>query len=332
MLAREALAIPSLRVLLAGRDFGAARKACRLLDDRGRCEPFRLDLDDREAVRRAAAGCFAIVCAAGPFQKLDRMLPRLVREAGAHWLDIADDESWVLSLLQDQDSDGAPRPSAPAILPGLSTVPTLSGALVRWCLQKVPAIAAPRARIVLWIGNRNRKGAAAIASALRSGFRRPVTVRLPVGDFQAWLFRSPDRELLARDPGIEAEFRVGFEWSITNRLAARLQAVPDGLLQPLAECLAILSAPLCRLGSDAACLQAEILDGRGRRSIAAPFIARGQRLAVLPAAIALESLAAGDPGLRGMVVPGAWMAPQDWIDRLRRRGIGFAFEAETGEA
>src|SRR6185436_17593610 len=37
-------------------------------------------------------GAFAVACTAGPFQQLDRAMVRTCVDAGAHWLDIADDE------------------------------------------------------------------------------------------------------------------------------------------------------------------------------------------------------------------------------------------------
>jgi hypothetical protein len=73
----------------------------------------------------------------------------------------------------------------------------------------------------------------AIASALSSGFREPVTVRLPIGEGRTFLLGSPDRELLRRGPGIEAEFRVAFEWSLTSLLVSRLQDLPKGFLRPI---------------------------------------------------------------------------------------------------
>ena len=320
LLARELSAVHAVRLVIAGRDGRAAERLCKSLDP-GRCEPLALDLSDPRAFTRAASGCFAVVCAAGPFQLLSRDLPRLAAEAGAHWLDIADDEGWVVPILDDGDLGARARESGVAVLPGLSTVPALSGALARRSLEHAPA--AERVRIVLWIGNRNLRGAGAIASALASGFRDPVAVRLPGGECRAYRFRSPDWELLRRDPGIEAEFRVAFEWGVNGWAVARLQGLPAGFLEPLSRWIAALAAPFGWFGSDAGCLQAEALDARGERRASAALLSRGQRIAILPAAIALESLLSGERAPRGVLGPGAWMSPGDWIAGVEARGLEF---------
>jgi hypothetical protein len=156
-----------------------------------------------------------------------------------------------------------------------------------------------------------------------------VTVRLPAGERRAWLFRSPDSELLRRDPGIEAEFRVAFEWRISNWMMANLQGIPDRCVSPLAAGLSLLSAPLSRLGSDEGCLQAEVLDAGGGSLAAAVFLSHGQRLAILPAAIALATLCSEKRAVAGVLGPGAWLSPEDWIDRVRGRGIQFLGRTES---
>jgi short subunit dehydrogenase-like uncharacterized protein len=320
LLAREILTTASVKLILAGRDREALTRACRFLDAEGRTEARVLDLADPESFARSAAGCFAVVCAAGPFQAVDRGLPRLAVAAGAHWLDIGDDPGWVLSLLEDETLDAAASGAGIAVMPGASTVPGLSGVLARWCRARAPRAAL--ARIVLWIGNRNRKGAAAIASALNSGFADPMFVRLPVGRFRAWRFRSPDETLFPRDLGLTAEFRVAFEWGISSRLVAALQGV--GSADRLSRWLSRLSAPVSFFGSDAGCLQVELFDPEGSPAATASVTGKGQRMAVLPAALALEALLSGELRDRGCVTPAAWLPPEEWIARLGSRGMAFA--------
>jgi short subunit dehydrogenase-like uncharacterized protein len=320
LLAREILATASVTLILAGRDREALTRACRSLDGAGPTQARVLDLADPESFSRAAAGCFAVICAAGPFQTLDRGLPRLAVAAGAHWLDIGDDRGWILSLLENEALDAAARGAGTAVLPGVSTVPGLSGVLARWCRARAPR--AVRARVVLWIGNRNRKGAAAIASALDSGFADPVFVRLPVGRVRAWRFRSADEALLARDLGLTAEFRVAFEWGLSSLLVASLQGV--GSAERLSRWLSRLSAPTSVFGSDAGCLQVEVFDAEESPAASASLTGKGQRMAVVPAALAIEALLSGELSDRGCVNPAAWLPPEEWITRLGRRGMEFA--------
>ncbi len=103
-------------------------------------------------------GAYAVACAAGPFQKLDRGMVREAVEAGAHWLDIADDAGWFFDLLDDAALNEAAINRGVAVIPGLSSLPTISGALVR-------KLGAKKVAITLEINNANRKGAAAMASA-----------------------------------------------------------------------------------------------------------------------------------------------------------------------
>jgi NAD(P)-dependent dehydrogenase (short-subunit alcohol dehydrogenase family) len=211
LLARELLKTTSVDLILAGRGLSAVVAACRELDQPDRTFAMALDLGDPESLTRAARGCVAVACAAGPFQELPSELPTAVVRAGGHWVDISDDEGWVVPLLDDTTLDAAARDAGLAVIPGLSTVPALSGALARWCRERLQG--AERARVTLFIGNQNARGAGAIASAMASGFGRPTRVDLPFGRRLAYLGHSPDTELLRRDLGLDAEFRVVLEWA-----------------------------------------------------------------------------------------------------------------------
>jgi hypothetical protein len=143
-----------------------------------------LDLRDVAAVARAAKGAYAFACTAGPFQSLDRAIVRAVVDAGAHWLDIADDAGWFFDLLDDRSLDTLARERGVVVMPGLSSLPAISGALAR-------LHPAPQTTITLYIGNDNAKGAGAIASGAA--------------------LHTPDRELLRRELGIDATARTRFE-------------------------------------------------------------------------------------------------------------------------
>src|SRR3954447_17339703 len=89
------------------------------------------DMRDPDSIARIARGAFAVLCAAGPFQSFD---PRCVRAAvgeGAHWLDIGDDPHWFFSLLDNAELDALARSQHVAVVPGLSSLPAISCALVR---------------------------------------------------------------------------------------------------------------------------------------------------------------------------------------------------------
>jgi hypothetical protein len=208
-------------------------------------------------------GAFAVACAAGPFQQLDRGLVRTTVDAGAHWLDIADDETWFFDLLDDAALDALARERGVAVISGLSTLPALSGALVR------RLGAPPRVSLTLFIGNNNRKGVAAIASAAQSG---------------SGALRTPDRELLRRELGIDVEAFVKFEMPIAAPLLRFLGRAPR---------LAAAIAKPFRFGTRGGYVEARV----GERS--ARVSGRDQRLAILPLVFALAHL----ENLRGCHAP-----------------------------
>jgi hypothetical protein len=156
-----------------------------------------LDLRDVQAVASAARGAFAFACCAGPFQTLDPAIVRAVVGEGAHWLDIADDRRWFFDLLDDRALDAIARERGVVVMPGLSSLPAISGALAK-------LHPAPHTTITLFIGNDNRKGASAIASGAA--------------------LDSPDRELLRRELGIDAVARTEFELP-GAKLAMRVMSV-----------------------------------------------------------------------------------------------------------
>jgi hypothetical protein len=321
VLAHELLRTTSVELILAGRGLSAAIAACRELGAPDRTSAIALDLGDRESLTRAARGRVAVACAAGPFQELSRELPMAAVRAAAHWLDIGDHEGWVVPVLDDATLDAAARDAGSAVIPGLSTVPALSGALARWGCERLPG--ADRARITLFIGNRNVKGAGAIASAMSNGFRRPTRVDLPFGRRIAYVGRSPDTELLRRDLGLDAEFRVVLEWAPAGLLVFGLGPVWSRLgarsRSRGARILATISRPFGRFGSEGGCLQVDLWDGKRRLSVTA--LSDDQRLGILPCAMALQRLLEGDLPERGVLHPAAWLSPRTGIGELVARGV-----------
>jgi hypothetical protein len=209
-----------------------------------------LDLSDAGAVQRFARGAYAFECAAGPFQALDRSIVRAVVAAGAHWLDIADDERWFFDLLDDRALDALARERGVAVIPGLSSLPAISGALAR---RVMPA---EHLTITLFIGNNNRKGAAAIASGSR--------------------LHSPDRELLRRELGVDAVARARFEMPGARLAMNALRVLP---LRARVRVAKLLSRLLPRFGSEG-----------GYVEVNGVRVAMTQRTAILPLVYALKHL------------------------------------------
>jgi len=329
LLAQELLASLPVQVVIAGRDLRRATRAARALG--AGAEPLALDLQDLASVASAATGCFAVVCAAGPFQGLPLGLPATVARVGVHWLDISDHPGWVLPLLADTALHRQAAAADAVVIPGLSTVPALSGALVRWARGKV---ASPRrARVTLFIGNRNARGTASIASALWSGWHDPVRVELPVGDRVAFRSHIPAVTRMDDRRRLAVEFRVALEWRIVQEFVSIAQyfsrrAGTAGKLR-LARWLGLVAAPLGRVGSDTGCLKVEVWSASGEM-VSAVLMGGEQRMAVLPCLLALEALHRGELKARGCLQPDAWLAPDAWMERLQARGLVFHSEVPRG--
>jgi hypothetical protein len=232
-----------------------------------------LDLGDVDSVARVASGALAIACTAGPFQSLDRRIVRACVDAGAHWLDITDDAGWFFGLLDDPELDALARERGVAVLPGLSTLPAISGALLRRLLP------AQRVTVTLTIHNRNRKGPAAIASA-------------------AERFHPPDRALFRRELGVDAEARVAFEMPGVGAILRVLGALPSAQRLRAARLLSRLASPF-RLGRPGGSVEVRTDDGRVAR-----VEGNDQRLAILPLVYALEHL----DGITGVHAPSIFNA------------------------
>lgn len=217
-----------------------------------------LDLRDVDAVGRAARDAFAFVCAAGPFQQLDRRIVRAVVESGAHWLDIADDERWFFDLIDDAQLDAVARERGVVVMPGLSTLPAISCALVRIMERRRSG----RVTITLFIGNDNAKGAAAISSGAA--------------------LQTPDRELLRRQ-GIDAVVRTRFEMPGVPLAMRVLAMLPIQLRTRVAKLISRISK-LARFGTRGGYV--EVRDGDAVERVNGA----DQRLAILPVVFALRHL------------------------------------------
>lgn len=322
LLAAELLRTTPAEIVVAGRDLAKATRACRDLDRswQGRVEPMAIDLARSGELRRAAEECVAVACTAGPFQGLSAGIVDEVLGAGAHWVDIADATDWVLGILEDSELGERARAAGVTVGTGLSTLPALSGTLTGALLERVPR--ARTARVVLSIGNRNRKGAAAIASALVSGVRDPSRVETPLGPRLAYRIDAPDERLLANEQ-LEVTCWVALESPIARRvvvLARSRSAERDPSdVMGRARFLSRISS-LWSHGTRGGCVHVELRDERGSGAAAA-FVGSDQRMAILPAAIVVQRVAEASAQLRGVIRPTDWMSTADWIAELRRREV-----------
>lgn len=300
----RALEVAGLDVRIAGRDPARARVVA--------------DVNDPGDCARAVAGAAVAVNCAGPFSKTSFALPEACLGAGVHYVDIADDRGYFAQL-RELSSRFAERGLTAAV--GCSSLPGISGALA--CLLAPRLSGVTRARVVLFIGNANPKGQAAVASARRQlakGLRGRVRVDLPApfGRRAVYDWESPEIDLFPALLGVRSvEVKVGFE--------SRLGTVAFAILARLPFLLAAF-LPVARVfsrhGHSGGVVHVELEDQGGRPATASLGGPRdGQRMAALPAAFVAQALALGRTVPRGTVTAYQALGAAELVDRLVAEGF-----------
>lgn len=206
------LAADGWQVLVAGRDLARATTACAGTPG---LAPLAFDRDrDLHAVV-AQHRPFAVVDAAGPFQGAGYDVARACIAERCHYLDIADGRAFVAGI---GALDAAAREAGVAAIAGASSVPALSGAVVRALTHDLTDLRA--IDIAISASNRATAGVA-VSRAIFSYLGRPLPL---------WRHRRTETghgwQELRR-----ADFHVAGEPSLKGRLIA-LADVPDLTLLP----------------------------------------------------------------------------------------------------
>lgn len=220
-------------VLVGGRSLAKAEAFCA---GRPRLTPIALDRDRDLTQVLAAYHPDILVDAAGPFQGLDYAVPRACITAGTHYLDIADARDFVTGI---GALDQAARAAGVAVISGASSVPALSGAVVRMLADGMEDVRA--VEMAISASNRATAGPS-VAAAILGYVGKPFGIwrgqRKTVGHGWQEMRRErfevsgippldgrlvaladiPDLDLLPeRLPGRPAvSFRAGTELSIQN--------------------------------------------------------------------------------------------------------------------
>ena len=227
------LAEAGYEVIVAGRVLAKAEAFCA---DDPRLTPARVDRADI-AAGLARYRPAVVVDASGPFQAMDLGVPRAAIAAGVHYCDIADSTDFVCAIT---GLDEAARIAELIVLSGASSVPALSGAVVRDLAADFDDIT--KVEMAISASNRATAGgsvAAAIVGQVGLPFRlwrgrRIDTVHgwqemrrqdfcvpdhSPISRRTVALTDVPDVALLPdRLPGKPAvEFRAGGELTFQNR-------------------------------------------------------------------------------------------------------------------
>ncbi len=198
-------------VLVAGRDRARAHAFC---SDEPLLVPTEMDrsgivaaLDkDRPAI---------VVDASGPFQAMDYRVPQACIDAGVHYLDIADGRDFVCGI---GILDAAAQAAGVTVVSGASSVPALSGAVVRHLVTDMTRVSA--VEMVISASNSAAAGPAVAASILSQ-----VGQPLKIWQSKRWLRRFGWQGLR------KERFKLTGQTGIENRLVG-LVDVPDLALLP----------------------------------------------------------------------------------------------------
>jgi hypothetical protein len=327
----RALAAAGLAVRIAGRDGEAAERFAAGLAGSGN-HGIRADADDAPSCARALAGARVAVHCAGPFAARSLALPEACLAAGVHHVDLADDRRWFRRLAT---LDGRFREQGLAAVAGASSLPGISGALAIAAARQLPAV--ERARVTLFIGNRNPKGEAAVRAARFQlgkpflapqgellGFRGREVVRLPppFGRRTVSDWESPELDLFPPLLGASAvRVKVGFEALFATLALAGLARLGPRLGATLLAGLTPLARRLSFFGHSGGFVQVELWAPSGARAVEAlGGAADGQPMAALPAALVAADLASGAIAGRGLTTAYEALGADTLLRRLAAAG------------
>lgn len=260
---------PDIALTIAARNRAAVDALARELGVAGLAFDWRRDLN-----RTLGEGNYDLVVhAAGPFQGQDHAVAELCIGHGVHYLDLADDASFVRGI--DRLNEAALRANV-LVCSGASTAPAITGAVVEEALR-----AGPVERIAFGImpGNDAPRGPALVAAIL-GGAGRPIAdqpgrhvwgglrrMKLP-GLGRRWVAACdlPEPALFARRFGIRDTYAgAGMElsllhvglWSLSWLVRGRMVRS----LAPAAPLLARVADGLRPFGTDRGGLRMELLAG-----------------------------------------------------------------------
>jgi len=267
----------------------------------------------RPSRRRQRSSCsealrdhhIAVHCA-GPFSNQSAVLIEACWQAGCHYVDIADDRKYLARV---RGYGKIFRENQLSAVYGCSSLPGISGALALLLKQENPEIP-EKIRLILFIGNHNKKGAGAIEAVFKIsgrkiptpqrtliGLRKEARVELPApfGKKSALIFESADYDLLPEIIGTKSiVVDVSFEMEIANRIFSVFSHSPFGLVQMLKIPVLKLGALFNRWGHEGGGVRVEFFYRNGSLRRATLLASReGQRMAIVPAFAAIQKILGG---------------------------------------
>jgi hypothetical protein len=293
------------------------------------------DVNDPSSLQSALSGARVAVNCTGPFSTMTLALPKACLAAGVHYVDIADHRGWI-DQLRTLDHEFRERSLTAAV--GCSSLPGISGALAILAARRLPSV--ERARITLFIGNRNPKGEAAVRAAMTQlgrpfpapqgtlrGFhgRETVTLPPPFGPRGVYDWDSPELDLFPNLLGArEVRVKVGFEARLATLSFAGLARLGPRLGGLLLTAMTPVARHLSTFGHSGGFVKVELFAPDG--STAAATLGReseGQRMAALPAAFVAQGILDGSVTTRGVTTAYEALGADRLVERLVAEGYDF---------
>jgi len=259
-------------------------------------------------------------------------LPEACLAAGVHYVDIADDRCWI-ARLHARDAEFRERGLAAAV--GCSSLPGISGALAVLAAKRLAAV--ERARVTLFIGNRNPKGEAAVRAAaaqLGRSFAAPqgmlrglhgrevVDLPPPFGPRAVYDWESPELDLFPSLLGARAvRVLVGFEARLATRSFALLARLGPRFGGSLLSAIAPVARHLSGFGHSGGFVKVELFASDGTcAAVSLGGAHDGQRMAALPAAFVAQGLADGSVTAHGVMTAYEALGAGHLVERLVTEG------------
>jgi saccharopine dehydrogenase-like protein len=296
-----------------------------------------VDLHDAASLERALEDINIAICAAGPYQKLPAILATLCIERGIHYIDLADDREFVETIRALPQA----REAHTAVCTGWSTVSALSGALTQIASSEMNHI--DSVQIHMAPGNRGARQTGTITSLLNSvgkrfsvcrdgvwidviGWSEPRTFSFaaPIGKRQGYLVDVPDHAIF---PDLfkarTVEFRAGSELAFLNRVLSLLRRTRHNWSN-WASVFQRAAALFSGLGQNCGAIGVEV-KGWAHRRVSIIGESRGERLAVMPAAVMTSALLSGS-ATRGVTSFKDWITQDQLRNECTRRGFRLIVE------
>lgn len=220
--------IPYVECVIAGRNPRRARRLAVSIS----ASVLRIDVDNSKQVEHELVGAFLVINVAAPFQKQSLTVARFCASSGVHYIDLADDPTYVNDVLR---LNAQARRSGSLLVTGASSMPAIASVLVDSLADYFDKISEIHTFTVG--GNKAPFGRASvysllskIGSKLRSKRRgrwtesscwtepQNVGFPAPVGRRLAYLYDVPVVEQFSRVYEVQtASFRMGLQPGWVNR-------------------------------------------------------------------------------------------------------------------